>query len=111
MMRTVAGGNVEVRNDVLHRLGLEPGSLYGMAEDGEMIFGEVGGEVTGVGNIGDATFGSNPLTKKTDGTKIVGPTIKGRTKSNRNARGQPIRGNVKTDPATGWVTGGLPWLN
>lgn len=131
MMRTVAGHPVEVRNDVLHRLGLEPGSLYGMAEDAEMIFGEVGGEITGVGNVADASFGGKPLTiAKGTGTlkrstAEIGPQYGMRGQVKGNTRGQPVRGTHKSktgmrgqnkkannyDPSTGWVTGGLPWLN
>jgi len=62
-MRTVAGHPIEVRNDVLARLDLPPNSLYGMAEDSEMIFGEIGGEITGAGNVADDAFGANPITK------------------------------------------------
>ena len=64
-MRNIAGKAISVRNDVLARLELPPGSLYGVAEDAEMVFGEIGGEVTGVGNLGDDLAGH------LDGTNIV----------------------------------------
>lgn len=50
VMRTLSGGQIKVRNDVLHRLGLPPGALYGAAEDAEMIFAEVGSEAVGATN-------------------------------------------------------------
>jgi hypothetical protein len=58
-MRSIAGENIMVRNDILYRLRLPPGAVYGIAEDAEAVFGEIGGEITGVGNIGDTAV--NPI--------------------------------------------------
>lgn len=67
LMRSMSGAPIEVRNDILHRLQLEPGSLYGVAEDSEMVFGEIGSEITGIGNIGDAgLFGDNVVVRKVE---------------------------------------------
>ena len=38
---------------------MPPGAVYGIAEDAEAVFGEIGGEITGVGNIGDTAV--NPI--------------------------------------------------
>lgn len=50
VMRTISGGQIKVRNDVLHRLELPPGALYNVAEDAEMLFAEVGSEGVGAYN-------------------------------------------------------------
>lgn len=60
-MLSVSGKPIEVQNKYLYRLRLRPGSLYGVAEDAEMIFGEIGAEVTGIGNVGDTVF--NPVVR------------------------------------------------
>jgi len=64
-MRAFDGSRIKVRNDVLYRLDLPPGALYGMAEDAEMAFGEIGGEITGVGNVGD-DFGGESIVQRID---------------------------------------------
>lgn len=60
-MLSVSGKPIEVQNKYLYRLRLRPGSLYGVAEDAEAIFGEIGGEITGIGNVGDTLF--NPMVR------------------------------------------------
>lgn len=77
-MKAIAGHDIMVRNDILYRLGLPPGALYGIAEDAEAIFGEVGGEVTGVGNIGD-TFSHPIVTDPIQVTTLDEPSLLSQT--------------------------------
>ena len=100
-MRSISGAPIMVRNDILYRLRLAPGAVYGIAEDAEAIFGELGGEVTGVGNIGDTAV--NPIVKT---PKIVKPqeprpTSKGRNKPRIQTKALP--------PA--WLQSTYDWLN
>lgn len=96
LMRSMSGSPIEVRNDILHRLQLEPGSLYGIAEDAEATFGEIGGEITGIGNIGDAGFGAGSIVRKVEQVNSAPPVI----------------GQSTLPPAdAGWLGPIWDWLN
>lgn len=77
-MRSMTGAPIEVRNDVLFRLKLEPGSLYGLAEDAEAIAGEIAGEAQGIGNIGDTSgmLGGTPIVRKLEEQGPVQPALR-----------------------------------
>lgn len=77
-MRSMTGAPIEVRNDVLFRLNLAPGSLYGLAEDAEAIAGEIAGEAQGIGNIGDTTgmLGGTPIVRKLEEQGPVQPALR-----------------------------------
>lgn len=62
-MRTIAGHPIEVRNDVLARLDIPPGGLYGLADDAEMIYADAGSWITGATNAADDALGANPITR------------------------------------------------
>lgn len=78
VMRSMTGAPIKVRNDVLYRLGLEPGSLYGLAEDAEAIAGELAGEAQGIGNIGDTSemLGGTPIVIRMEQQGPVQPALR-----------------------------------
>lgn len=62
--RNFAGQPIRVRADVMARLDLPPGSLYGIGEDYEGIFGEFGGQIGGIDNLlrdGTGVIGGTPI--------------------------------------------------
>lgn len=120
-MRTLAGGKIKVRNDVLHRLGLEPGALYGMAEDAEMVFAEIGSEAVGATNAateaGMQLNGGFPIhimvedsgRKKPDLIKVETLPPQGGW-SDRNTKGQGGLSDRGVGDAGGFVGQAWEWL-
>lgn len=101
-MRAITGEPIEVRNDILYRLKLPPGALYGAAEDAEFIFAEAGSEITGVGNIGDTTesLGGSPIVRRVEQRKFVKPDVSKPAPRRPVARQQiydQVEGNTKKD--------------
>ena len=78
-MISTDGSRIEVRNDILHALRLEPGSLFGIAEHYEAIGGEIQGEAAGVGvAIDDYT---NPIVRQIGNGPRLAPVPRGATSS------------------------------
>jgi len=78
-MISTDGSRIEVRNDILHALRLEPGSLFGIAEHYEAIGGEIQGEAAGVGvAIDDYT---NPIVRQVGNGPRLAPVPRGATSS------------------------------